>query len=384
MVMDPTFPNDCLKKLDAVIAKISAGYALEEREPIIDRDSLIFIDELEGRSFIEKEILPRAFDAFRTHVRVHGWFYPPFENSLTSVLSDLENVSRWTSQNSSSLWLKAFVKSFWDVDNGPSKSFWDDVALERVLRYRLSLNDSRPYEYTLRDGRTVSTRETFDISLCNVRRGFIVQRRAVSWFKPSHAAWIYKQFVNDLCAPVVWDPSIGFSARLLGFAGGVGRGTYIGTDPAEHMINDARRLADVLASHRPDVRVELHKVGSEAFCPDRESLDLAFTSPPYFDREKYFDEPGQCWRDYPTIDEWTNGYLLPTLSMIRLGLKHRGQCIINVYAALAPAVAKAASSLGFALDENRSMLIPLRSDHFRRKHGHDELRNEPVMVFNKT
>ena len=37
----------------------------------------------------------------------------------------------------------------------------------------------------------------------------------------------------------------------------------------------------------------LLRQGSETFIPDDESLDFVFTSPPYFNKEAYGDEPEQ-------------------------------------------------------------------------------------------
>ena len=37
-------------------------------------------------------------------------------------------------------------------------------------------------------------------------------------------------------------------------------------------------------------------------------VNVALTSPPYFDREKY-DGDRQSYKDYPTYPEWTTGFL---------------------------------------------------------------------------
>ena len=40
----------------------------------------------------------------------------------------------------------------------------------------------------------------------------------------------------------------------------------------------------------------------------KKSLDLCFTSPPYFDTEKYSDEDTQSYKKFPTEDGWVNGF----------------------------------------------------------------------------
>ena len=54
-------------------------------------------------------------------------------------------------------------------------------------------------------------------------------------------------------------------------------------------------------------------VGSEEFKPRENTVDLCFTSPPYFDTEKYADEPTQSYIKYPSEKEWIDGFLTQTI-----------------------------------------------------------------------
>ena len=76
--------------------------------------------------------------------------------------------------------------------------------------------------------------------------------------------------------------------------------------------------------------IKLHKLGSEVYEPKRESLDLCFTSPPYFDTEKYSDEPTQSYIKYPTKEEWINGFLYKTIENCYRGLKGNKYMLINI------------------------------------------------------
>jgi hypothetical protein len=350
-----------------------SAFAIDEEMPIHSREQLLTGPGPEWRT---KELLPAIQRLFRAHVSFHGWFYPSWDSeALRTILKGNE------SDRSSSIWLKSFVRSFWDVDHGPAQAFEDDKVLMRVLMYRLGLNNSKPYTYVLSSGESITTRETFDINLKNVRRGFVVQRNAVSWFKPSIAREVYEKHLKGIERPVVWDPSIGFSARLLGFAMAFPTGTYVGTDPAVPMYDDAGRLSELLAPLLPEFRTQLHNTGSEKFLPEKESLDFVFTSPPYFDLEQYFDEPGQCWRDYSTLEAWTHSYLTKTFENAFHGLKCGAKMVINISTTLDEVAIAVARSVGFELTEN--VLVENRHDHFARKASKKAPTTDSYLTFTK-
>jgi len=252
-----------------------------------------------------------------------------------------------------------------------------------VLRYRMGLNNSKDYTYALSSGESVTTRETFAISAKNVRRGFVVQRQTASFFKTSAAFTVYRRWIEGADAPVVWDASCGFGARLLGFAAAFPRGTYIGNEPASRTYADVSSLAEDLVRAGSLAAHAVVKAGSEVEAPFADgTLDLVFTSPPYFDLERYYDEPGQCWRDYPTLALWRSRYLLPTLLSAHRGLKAAARLVLNVDEERRAVVVGAAQEAGFVLVAEQTLL--LGTDHFARKRGDArDARGEPVLVFAK-
>lgn len=357
--------------------KKEGTFRLHETLPLISRETLLTMN----KSWIEDTLLPTLTRLYQVHVAYWGWFYPGSDHTLLASIEALEKLDEPKNEINSSLWLKAFVRSFWDVDGGPVKAFTDENTLKNVLRYRLGLNNSKFYKYPLPSGDSIEAHETFDINVKNVRRGFIVQRKAVSWFQPGVAAGLYKRFLHDIRSPVVWDPSIGFSARLLGFAGAFKSGTYVGTDPATMMFSDAEKLRGELLHVRPELNVKLHNVGSETFIPDECSLDLVFTSPPYFDKEKYVDEPGQCWRDHPTLEKWTKGYVVPTIRNAFMGLRPGRKLVFNVSSNLVDILITAALSVGFVHETSEAFHV--RPDHFAKKTGRIVTSDEKLLVFVK-
>ena len=110
--------------------------------------------------------------------------------------------------------------------------------------------------------------------------------QSVSNFRPTAAAAIYHRYLPP--QGVTWDMSSGFGGRLLGALACDRVGTYIGTDPNSETMEGLEQMKSEFG--RDGLQIKLYKVGSEDFHPEPESLDLCFTSPPYFNTEKYSEE----------------------------------------------------------------------------------------------
>jgi len=148
--------------------------------------------------------------------------------------------------------------------------------------------------------------------------------QAVSNFRPVAAASIYHKYAND---GVVWDMSCGYGGRLIGALASGSVKKYIGTDPCELTYKGLKNIEDDF-SHI-DMDIDLNMVGSEDFVPD-ETVDLCFTSPPYFNTEEYSNEQTQSWKKYPTKKEWLEGFLRKTMQNCYRCLKSDGLMMINI------------------------------------------------------
>lgn len=148
--------------------------------------------------------------------------------------------------------------------------------------------------------------------------------QSVSNFRPTAAAAIYKKYAGD---GVVWDMSCGYGGRLLGaYASGAVK-KYIGTDPAQKTMLGLKQIAIDFA-HLP-MCVDLNILGSEHFVP-REPVDLCFTSPPYFNTERYAEEVTQSCVAYDDVSVWNEDFLRKTISNCRKAIKDGGYLILNV------------------------------------------------------
>jgi hypothetical protein len=147
--------------------------------------------------------------------------------------------------------------------------------------------------------------------------------QGVSNFRPTAAASIYDRYAKN---GVVWDMSGGWGGRLLGaIISEVD--TYIATEPSTETHNG---LVDLAYDFAGKMHYSIHKCGSENFKPDKNGLDLCFTSPPYFDLEKYADEPSQSYVKFSSKEEWVEGFLKPTFKNCYWGLKKGGHMLINI------------------------------------------------------
>jgi hypothetical protein len=104
-------------------------------------------------------------------------------------------------------------------------------------------------------------------------------------------------------------------------------------------------------------------------------FDLVFTSPPYFDTEKYFEEPGQCWRDYPVWEQWKGSYLRPTVARAKDYLRPGGKLVLNVK----HEACVWEEAIGAGVE---TWLFPVSAGPFARARGQDNL-DESLLVWEK-
>ncbi len=148
--------------------------------------------------------------------------------------------------------------------------------------------------------------------------------QCVSNFRPTAAACLYSHFAHP--GAMVWDMSMGYGGRILGAI--ISDINYVGTDPAELTFKGLQQIKEDFG--RDNRHYFLNKCGSETFVPKENTLDFAFTSPPYFNWEQYGDEAGQSFNQYSGNEEWNNGFLRTTIQNAYIGLKKGKYMGLNV------------------------------------------------------
>jgi hypothetical protein len=148
----------------------------------------------------------------------------------------------------------------------------------------------------------------------------------VNEFQPYLARDIYKTYCND--GYTVLDPCSGWGGRTLGLASCMFNDIrYITSDPSTKTYNGLLKLKEFL---RLGDNYEYHNVPFEELELEDESVDFAFTSPPYFDTERYSDEDTQSWKRSSNYEQWRDSFLYVLLDKVYRALKHDRYCLLNV------------------------------------------------------
>lgn len=246
--------------------------------------------------------------------------------------------------------------------------FYDDRKLRRAIRICLEFRDGDRLVYPTAMRRALE----------------LVTGENVTNFKPQNA----RAIVEHLC-PVMWgrvyDYSAGYGGRMLGINSSLMRYQYIAVDPNTETYDRLCYLQSLMS----DSRCEITQSTSQAYEP--EDIDCAFSSPPYFNLEKYSDEPTQCMVEFHTLDDWFEGYVVPTMKNIHRGLNDDGVFATNiadykVYGGQEFQVVdrwiNTAESLGFQHDSTIKMMLNTRPGV-----GNDKLagreKSEGIYVFTK-
>jgi hypothetical protein len=149
------------------------------------------------------------------------------------------------------------------------------------------------------------------------------------------------------------------------------------------MRDELPSMVEQLGYHAPEI--ELHKVGSEDYTPEPESLSMCCSSPPYGSHEQYSDEPTQSYIKFPTSETWLNGYMRMTLDNCRVGLKQDGFLVVNIagvksYPTLHEDFVALAMANGWRLVETLGLALSKMVGTGKQEATH---KFEPVFVFTK-
>lgn len=150
----------------------------------------------------------------------------------------------------------------------------------------------------------------------------------VNEFPPYVARQIIQKYANTSEYTYVLDPCGGWGGRMIGCAS-IPNTRYYCCEPAEATFEGLFKLAVWLHTLQPNFCYSLKCSPYEDASYDTK-FDIALTSPPYYDTEKYCDEETNSFNRYTTFDTWVEGFYKPLILNTMKYLKDDAPFILNV------------------------------------------------------
>jgi len=304
------------------------------------------------------------------YFRVNG--FPHFKYDIEEQKKEMERLDKFVNDNQMETdgiirqtmhglglcW--SYHPHHWDIKCGTSKTpmqvFLDDKLLDKSIKKRMK-SGSHINEAMMR--------KTFKVS---------GGAQTVSNFRPSVARWIYDKYGGDK----VFDPCMGFGGRLIGAISSPKVKHYEGCDPNTKTFDGLSKMAKNL---QDTTKVVLNNIVVEEYEP-KDTFDLVFTSPPYFDTEKYSEEETQSYLKFPTYEKWLNGFLRKLVENSIDSLNKGGYFIINIAntkraTTLENDFLEIMKSYDMSLEKTLNMTLS-------KQHSGGQFKYEPIFVYNKT
>lgn len=256
-------------------------------------------------------------------------------------------------------------------NNDMLSRFYDDHKLKRAI------------DFSLRFKKSVTPSE-IRTSLEMIGGGFATN------YKTMNAKALFEHFTPE--NGVIYDFAGGFGGRMLGALSSKNNYTYIAVEPCEDTYNNLINLGEHIENTiGRNNTYKLHKMGSEEFKGEKHSVDFAFSSPPYFNLEQYSSEETQCYVKYPTLEEWFEGYVRPTIQNIHHMLKNECYYAVNIAdfnvgkerVEFVNKWIEMSIEEGFVFEKVITMKLQTRRGAGHKEDGVDKDKKEGIYVFKK-
>ena len=148
----------------------------------------------------------------------------------------------------------------------------------------------------------------------------------VNEFQPYLARDIYKRFCNS--GYKILNPCGGWGGRLIGLASCMlDNIEFIQAEPATATYNGLCKLKTFL---RLNDDYKTYNLPFEDLQVKENYFDFVFTSPPYFNTEKYSDENTQSYKQADNYKSWLKNWFYPFVDKILYSMKPKAKCLLNV------------------------------------------------------
>lgn len=200
---------------------------------------------------------------------------------------------------------------------------WDALQNEEITNKILSYIESKPKFFTGTEIQNVKSSLRNSFSWC----------RKVANFPPKEARNIYFRY-NDINGEKIncLDTSMGFGSRMSSVV--LSGHNYCGFDPNKELFKQLKKYKKFLKENNlieENQKIGLYNHGSEIYRPElKELFDVSFTSPPYFNLEKYSNDESASTKNYNDYRKWVDEFVIPTIFNTYLYLKVGGYAMINI------------------------------------------------------
>lgn len=253
------------------------------------------------------------------------------------------------------------------TNNSMHHRFYDDHKLKRAIKLSLSIKKS--------------------VVPSEIRGALeLIGGNVATNFKPMNAKALYERYTPK--NGIIYDFACGFGGRMLGALSSKNNYRYVGVEPCEETYANLQGLGKHIERTTGRKKsFNVFKIGSEKFKPkQKEFADFAFSSPPYFNLERYSEEETQCYVQFPTLEEWYEGYVRPTIKNIHRALKPGRYYAVNIAdfkmgkkeIEFVDEWIKISQEEGFEFTEHIFMSLTARKGV-----GHGDRKKEGIFVFKK-
>lgn len=236
----------------------------------------------------------------------------------------------------------AFSRYEYDV-NLDNAFFWETTIgsvasdyFHQDARYKAaSQSEMSPYavwhtEKSLRSAlNPLWTLKMEQVNRTRLRSCISLRKYIASQFRPAIAKAVYEYFD----AKNVLDFSAGWGDRLAGFYAASCTESYIGVDPNPLVIEQYPKQVDFYAALSNKKQCSFFQKPAEEMSYEKDSVDLVFTSPPYFIAERYrygIKDMAQSSVRYNRVEKWLGGFLCPAIENAWNALQSGGHLVLNI------------------------------------------------------
>lgn len=209
-------------------------------------------------------------------------------------------------------------------------------------------------------------------------------------YKSMNAKALYEKYCPS--GGVIYDFACGFGGRMTGALTSKNEYTYVGVEPCMETYTHLNELGlHIERNTKRSNSFKLYCMGSEDLELEENTIDFAFSSPPYFNLERYSDEITQCYNKFEEIEDWFDGYVIPTIKNIHRSLKVGSFYAVNIAdfnvgktrVEYVDRWIEISKDLGFEYIEQIHMKLQTRRGVGHKENGEDKVKKEGIFVFKK-